>query len=192
MQEWWSSLDWFSQILWGTSLIGSLIFSLLLILNLVGGDADVEMEDVDATIEGDTGIGFQFFSLKNLVGFFTIFGWTGLACYESGMGKLGSTGVAFLAGLAMMVIMASIFYGVSKLTSSGTLKMSNAIGNYGETYLTIPKNRTGIGKVQIKVQGSLRELDAMTKDEMDIATGTLIKVDEIINGNILMVSRANK
>lgn len=189
MQEWWSSLDWFSQVLWGISLIGSLIFSILLILNLVGGDAD--MDDVDTDIEGDTGIGFQFFSLKNLVGFFTIFGWTGLACYESGMSKLGSTGIAFLAGLAMMVIMASIFFGISKLASSGTLKMSNAIGNYGETYLIIPKNRTGMGKVQIKVQGSLRELDAMTNDDLDIQTGTLIKVDEIINGNILVVSRAN-
>jgi hypothetical protein len=192
MQEWWSSLDWFSQILWGTSLIGSLIFSILMILNLIGGDTDLDMDDVDTSIEGDTGIGFGFFSLKNLVGFFTIFGWTGLACYESGMGKLGSTGIAFLAGLAMMVIMASIFYGISKLASSGTLKMKNAIGNYGETYLIIPKNRTGMGKVQIKVQGSLRELDAMTNDEVDIQTGTLIKVDQIINGNILVVSRANK
>jgi hypothetical protein len=107
------------------------------------------------------------------------------------MSKLGSTGIAFLAGLAMMVIMASIFFGISKLASSGTLKMSNAIGNYGETYLIIPKNRTGMGKVQIKVQGSLRELDAMTNDDLDIQTGTLIKVDEIINGNILVVSRAN-
>lgn len=190
MQEWWTNLDWFSQVLWVTAIVGSIVLGILLLLNVLGGDADVG--DVDADIEADGGVDFQFLSLKNIVAFFAVFGWTGISCYEAGMSKSVSTIIALVAGLAIMFVMASIFYGLSKMAYSGTLKMSNAVGHFGETYLTIPKNREGIGKVQIKVQGSLRELDAMCDDEQEIPTGTLIEVLKILNGNILLVKRANK
>ena len=96
--------------------------------------------------------------------------------------------ISTVAGLAMMTIMAGLMYFMSKANVSGTLKMKNAIGQVGEVYLTLQAKRGSIGKVQIKVQGSMRTLDALTDDAEDITTGKVITVSDIINDNILLVT----
>jgi hypothetical protein len=86
--------------------------------------------------------------------------------------------------------MAAIFYLMSKLSYSGTLQMENAIGKTGNVYLPIPARRAGVGKVQIKVQGAVRTLDAMTEELEDIKSGSIVEVLEIINQNILIVRQS--
>lgn len=81
-----------------------------------------------------------------------------------------------------------LFRSMSKLKQSGTLQMQNAIDKMAETYLFIPARRNGFGKVHIKLQGSLRELQAITDDETDIATGKLVKVLSVINESTLVVT----
>jgi len=142
--------------------------------------------DSDVSVDGDSGIDFQFITLKNLVAFFTIFGWTGIACIGGGLEAGIAVVISTIAGLFMMALMASIVYFMGKLTDSGTLNLKNAIGKGGTVYLTIPANRSGLGKVQIKVQG-LQTLDAMTDNEAEIKTGSIIQVSEILNNEILIV-----
>lgn len=187
MQEWYATLSSFEQIYWGIALIASLFFVFVLITTIIGGDADAMDADVDVEIDGDAGIGFQFFTFKNLVGFFTIFGWSGISFIESGYGTGVVIGLSTVCGLAMMFVMGFLIYQISKLTSSGTLKMSNAIGQIGEVYLTIGANRSRIGKVQITVQGSLRELDALTDESQDLASQTVVKVNAVTANGILIV-----
>ena len=91
----------------------------------------------------------------------------------------------------MMFFHGFLFLMLNRATESGTLVMENAIGNVGETYLPIPPRRTGYGKVQIRVQGGLRELGAVTDDDEQIATGTLVTVESIVSGETLVV-KANK
>lgn len=86
--------------------------------------------------------------------------------------------------------MATIFYFLSKLVESGTMQMENAVSKTGEVYLVIPAKRSGFGKVQVKVQGSLRTLDAITDEEEDIPTGAVIVVKEITGSNALLVERS--
>ena len=83
--------------------------------------------------------------------------------------------------------MAALFYYISKLVSSGTLKMDNALHAIGEVYLTVGANRSSIGKVQIKVQGALRELEALTDSEKDLTQGNVIKVVEVTKNGILII-----
>jgi len=92
-----------------------------------------------------------------------------------------------VCGLAMMFVMAAMFYYISKLTSSGTLKMENALNAIGEVYLTVGANRSRIGKVQVKVQGALRELEALTDYKEDLKQGNVIKVIEVTNNGILII-----
>ena len=71
MEEWFSTLVLFEKIYWVIAVISSVVFVVLIILTLVGGDVDdIDGGDVDADIDGDMGIGFQFLSFKNLMGFF--------------------------------------------------------------------------------------------------------------------------
>ena len=178
------------QIYWIFALPSSLIFLVILVLTFMGGDLD-DAGGVDADINADEGIGFQFFTLKNLVGFFTVFSWIGLACIDSDM-SIGMTFViSFVSGLLMMVVMASLFMLMGKLVDSGTMNINNAIGGVGEVYLPIGGNKGNFGKVQITIQGALRTIQAMTEGEEDLSVGTIVEVKDVINNNILVVSKSS-
>ncbi len=180
------------KVYWCFAVPFSLIFVIQIILTFFGGDIDgVEADgDADAAVDGDTGIDFQFLSLKNLVAFFTIFGWTGIACLKGGT----NTGITIListfAGLIMMTIMASIAYFMGKLTHNGTMNINNAIGKTATVYLRIPRKRSGMGKVQVMIQG-LKTMDAVTDSETEIPTGAVVEVTDVINGEILLVKSSS-
>jgi len=188
MDTWFSGLDTFQKIYWSIALIGSAMFVIIMVLTLIGGDTD-DMGDADAEVDGDAGIDFQFLTLKNLVAFFTIFGWSGIAFLDEGWSRPLVVLVSTICGLIMMLIMASIFYYLSKLTHSGTLNVKNAKDAVGEVYLTIGANRSKIGKVHVRVQGSLRELEALTDEPEDLNMGNVIKVKEVTDNGILIVEK---
>ena len=75
------------------------------------------------------------------------------------------------------------------MAQSGTLKIKNTIGVIGEVYLPIGAKRSKMGKVQIKVQGSLRELDAITDAEEDLKTNSIIKVTDVVSDELLLVEK---
>ncbi|MFV0566769.1 MAG: hypothetical protein ACK5NB_13165 [Flavobacteriaceae bacterium] len=192
MTEWFSNLVFFPKIYWSIALISSLIFIVTIILSFIGGDSDgLGDMDVDAEVDADTGIGFQFITLKNLIGFFTIFGWSGIACIDAGLSKPLTIIISVVFGLIMMGIMAFMFFQMKKLNDSGTLKYKNAVDKIGEVYLTIGKNRTKIGKVHVRIQGALRELEALTDAPTDLASGTVIKVKNVTDNGILIVESLN-
>ncbi|QLG45605.1 hypothetical protein [Costertonia aggregata] len=192
MEQWFAALPLFEKIYWLVALISSAIFLVLIIMTLVGGDADDLGGDVDVEIESDTGIGFQFLSFKNLMGFLTIFGWSGIACLDAGLSKGLTAIISIICGLLMMTAMAALFYYLAKLQSSGTLKLKNAVNQIGEVYLTIGANRSSIGKVSINVQGTLRELEALTDENIDLVQSNVVKVKEITANGILIVELLNK
>ncbi|WP_191858564.1 hypothetical protein [Hanstruepera ponticola] len=191
MLEWFSNLEFFPKIYWSIALVGSLILVITLILTFIGGDVD-DIGDVDTDIESDTGIGFQFITFKNLVGFFTIFGWSGIACIDAGLTKPITIIISIICGLIMMTIMAAMFYYMRKLNDSGTLDFNNAKNAVGEVYLTIGANRSKMGKAHVRIQGALRELEALTDSEIDLKSGTVIKVKDVTDNGILIVEPLNK
>lgn len=193
MEEWFAALTLFEKIYWVIALISSVIFVILLVMTILGGDAeDFDGGDVDADIDGDTGIEFQFLSFKNLMGFFTIFGWSGIACLDSGLSTGLTVLISTICGLLMMFVMAALFYYLGKLQSSGTLKLKNALNQVGEVYLTIGANRASIGKVSVTVQGTLRELEALTDEDKDLVLGNVVRVKSITDNGILIVELLNK
>jgi hypothetical protein len=190
MVEWFQELTSFQKTYWVITGISTLIFLFVLISTFMGADTD-DIGDIDAEIDADTGAGFQFFTLKNVVAFFAIFGWSGIASIDTGNSKSITIIISLLCGLAMMFVMAAMFYYISKLTSSGTLKMKNALNSIGEVYLTVGANRSKIGKIQIKIQGALRELEALTDYDEDLNQGKIIKVIEVTNNGILIIEPQN-
>jgi hypothetical protein len=186
LSEWWSGLSVVLKIFWALALPFTAIFILQLILSFFGGEM---ADDVpDAEVSADHGAGFQFFTLKNFIGFFTIFGWAGIAMIDSGASVVSAVAVATIAGALMMAVMAGMFYVLMKAQYDGTMKIEKAVGHTGEVYLTIQSKRGGLGKVQIKVSGAIRTLDALTDDDSDIQTGKIVKVSNIVNENILLVT----
>ena len=179
--RWLAGLQGFELVLWVITLFFSLLFFLQTLVSvLFGGDGDHDHHDGDS--------GHSYFTIKNLIAFFTMFGWTGLAAYHGGLGKGASVAVATGAGVAIVVVMITLLRHTAKLKHSGTLEMKNALNQVGETYLRIPASRGGIGKIHVQVQGRLVELDAMTDDGSDIATGRPIQVTHVLSNQLLLVT----
>jgi hypothetical protein len=191
MNEWWLSLDSFDQVIWIITIPVSIIFILQMIMTFAGMDAD---GDLDADFDGDmqtehAGGPFQLFTFRNFTNFLLGFGWT-VICFRSvipNKGLLILLGV--VVGMALVAAVIYIFLSMSKITQEGNMNINNAINQTGEVYLTIPPRKTGSGKVHIRIQGTLREVDAITLGER-IATGSQIKVLSVTKNNQLLVSLA--
>ncbi|MBN1144706.1 MAG: hypothetical protein JXA72_09785 [Bacteroidales bacterium] len=187
-ETWWSALSVAEKVYWLIALPATAVFLFQLVLTFFGGDADHfdVAADHDLAFDSDQGIGFQFLSIKNLVGFFAIFGWTGIALLSGGKGLGTTIIISMLAGFVMMVIMAAIVYYLGKLTEHNTLNLNNAKGRIGSVYLRIPPERKGMGKVQINVQG-FQTLNAITDSKEEIKTGAVVEVVDSIDNEVLLV-----
>ena len=188
ISSWWQGMDFFAKIFWAIALLFSLLFLVQLVMSFAGGDGDAASGDADDYVSGDDGIGYQFFTIRNMIAFFTFFGWAGVAGISGGLNKGLTIALAVVSGAVVVVMMAFLFRSMSKLKQSGTLQIKNAVGLIAETYLFIPASRGGFGKVHVKVQGSLHELQAITDDAEQIATGKLVKVTGTVNDSILLVT----
>lgn len=133
--DWWQGLTLPLKVYWSFAIPFTVIFVLQVVLTLVGGTHD---DIPDNEVNADHGIGFQFFTLKNLVGFFTLFGWVGIASIDSGIPAFFTLLLAFVGGLLMMVIMATIVYVLAKANADGTMRISKAIGSSGGTSVVRP------------------------------------------------------
>lgn len=179
-------LNWFyqltspEQVFWAIAIGSSIIFLFILITTFLVGDTDL-----DGDVDG--GAGFQFFTFKNGVAFFAIFGWVGISCLHNDLSLILSIAIAGICGLFMMFIAAGIFYYINRLQSSGNLDYTNAIQATGEVYLEVGANRSRIGKVQINVQGALREMNAITDSDFPLKRGSLIIVDSVTKNGILII-----
>jgi hypothetical protein len=183
--QWWIQLQGFELILWCIALLFSLLFFIQTIISLFIGGGDGDIDEMGSDGHGDA---TQFFTIRNMIAFFTMFGWSGLAAYKSGIPNAWVIVIAVASGVVMVSLLYFIMSKANRLRQSGTLQTKNAVSKIGETYLRIPAKRNGIGKVQIHVQGRLMELEAMTDDAEDIATGKPIKVISTLNERILLVT----
>lgn len=198
MNEWWASIDWFERVYWIIAVPFSVVFLLQLALSFVGadgiGDADFDgdlgsdLSDA-GSIDDAGGGGFQIFTIRNFVTFLTIFGWSGITFIHNNATPLVTTIGSFALGLLAMFMVAGLFYFFGQMVQSGTMDVKHAIGATGEVYLPIKAQRASMGKVQVNIQGSLREMSALTDEEEDLKTGTVIKVVQIVNDNILLVKK---
>jgi membrane protein implicated in regulation of membrane protease activity len=190
--SWWAGLSTLQMIYWIITIPASLIFVIQMVMTLIGADADGDgldaVGDADVSIDSDSGVGFQFISVKNFIAFFTVFGWTGLACIHGELPNWLTLILSTSAGILMMLIMASIYYFMGKLTETGTLNINSAIGKTATVYLYIPQKRQAAGKIQVKLQG-YRTLDAMTDDEEVIPTGAIVEIVGVFNEDILLVKK---
>jgi len=195
----WDGLTTLGRIYWIIAIPSTAIFLILLLLSLIGGDKDIDAVaefdgdiDIDhdyhgADLSGHTGFGDYFLSFKTIMSFLTMFSWVGIIGLYSQLAAILTIIISIIAGFLMMISVSVLLYYLNQLQYSGTMEFKNAIGQDGEVYITIPANKSGVGKVQVKVQGSLRTLDAVTEEQNPIKTKSKIEVINILDDNILLV-----
>ena len=196
LATWWADLSPVMRILWGITLTASLIFIIQSVMTFLGADADGDFDvDVDTTADGSdlSNIegGSNLYTFRNFVNFFLGFGWTAILLQGSVKSTALLVFIAVIVGVALVAAVMYLFKWLSSMQQSGNINVYKAaVGCQGKCYLTIPGERAGEGKVQITIQGAVREYNAVTDGET-IKTGTPVKVVETVDANTLLVEELN-
>lgn len=174
------------QGFWYVALIGSLIFLVQTIFTLIGGfDADGINIDSDGVFD-QIDAPFQFFSFRNLINFMLGFGWTGVAFHSDIPNRFLLITLSVIVGLGFIFIFFVLIKQISKLAEDNTFHYEKLLNKTGNVYLRIPGNMSGKGKIQISVNGTSRDLDAMTEENESLPSGTSIRVEKIIDKTIVV------
>lgn len=147
-------------------------------------------EDAVSDVHDLVGLeGLRIFTLRGIIAFFVTFGWVGVVMEAAGAELWLNIIISFVCGFVMMLVLAWLFRAVMKLRSDGNADNRNAVGTAGKVYLTIPPSRSGEGKVQVMLQGSYVERNAVTDDTDAIPTGSEIIVVGVSGQTDLVVRR---
>jgi membrane protein implicated in regulation of membrane protease activity len=149
-------------------------------------DTDTSTDSDNDSDDGNVVSTLRLFTLRGLIAFFSVGGWTGIFAIDQGAPPPLSIFLAFAAGFAAMYFVAWSVRLILRMQHSGNIRHENAVGKDGEVYLTIPDN--GIGKVNVIVQDRLCEMNATTRAGRDIKTGEKIVVIGVVSGGLLLVT----
>ena len=199
MVIWWTSLSAFMKVLWGITLTASLIFIIQSILTFIGADGGDGGIDADFDTDFDSGSdatdlgtgGSNLYTFRNFVNFFLGFGWTAVLLSGEIESKALLLFVSILVGILLVFLVMLLFKWLSGMQQSGTINIyKQAVGCQGKVYFSIPAARSGQGKVQITINNSIREYDAVTDGEA-LPTGTAITVSDVVDGTTVLVETSN-
>lgn len=160
-----------------------------------GGDAD--HADMDADTDQDTdqadahasSSDFKLLSLQTVAAFSMSAGWLGLAAMtEWGLGAFAASAIGYGFGLGTVWFMTKMLRQMSKLHSSGTMRLSEAVAMTGRVYSRIPAGRRGEGQVEIELNGALRVLPAVTDGAEDLQSfREVLVVDRTADGRLIVI-----
>ena len=195
--SWWAELSLVMKILWSVTLTASLVFIIQSVLTFIGADADADFDvDVDTSMDGsdlsNIDGGSNLYTLRNFVNFILGFGWSAILLQDSISSVALLILVSALIGVALVAAVMYLFKWLAGMQQSGNINLQKAAaGCEGKVYLTIPGARSGTGKVQITINGAVREYDAMTESEEPLKTGVPIRVVDCLDANTLLVEEIN-
>ncbi|MBR6601364.1 MAG: NfeD family protein [Bacteroidaceae bacterium] len=174
------------QVFWGLAIISSVFFLVQTIMAFLGLDADTDdgagFEDVE--MGGVSG----YFSFRNLVNFMLGYGWGGIVLHDVIPNLMWLQVAALGIGVLFVIIFVFILRQIMKLSTDKTFHIEEAIGLIADTYLRIPGEKKGSGKVMVSVRGSMHEIEAITEGEA-IPTGAKVRVVKAIGTDLLEVER---
>ena len=207
MINWWDSLSMAAQVFALIAIPATLVLVIQTILMLIGigaeaVDSDDIVSDNDTDVDGvfsddmpdgdvdPTGLeSLRLFTLRGIIAFLVVFGWVGYVMETAGVTLFITLPVSSVCGFAMMFLLALLIRAIMKLRNDGNLDNRNAVGVSGKVYLTVPANRKGEGKINVMLQGSFVERDAVTDEQEDIPTGCEVVVTGVSGQTTLVVMR---
>ncbi len=183
-------------IFWISAVVGSTFFILktaTMFLGL-GHDFDLAIDhqsDLHGLDNAGSVMAFKFMSLTGITTFLMMFGWGGLVVLRQyQMSALVSSILAVVLGVLAVLLIAVIFKYAVKLQSSGAdYTAKDIIGLHGQVYSQIPAN--GQGRIQINVGGLVREIDAISAEQVAIASHLNVEVVSQIDPNTVSVKLIN-
>jgi len=190
------------------AVVGGTVLVCQFIMTLVGlGDSGVDLvddlpdsSDIQAGEMLDVGDGdggemahhgsnwmFGIVSFRTLVAAATFFGLGGMAALHGEQPVALQLVIATACGGAAMLLVHWLMTTFYRLGQSGNLRIGGTIGKTATVYIPIPSNRTGLGKVQMQIQGRIEEFAATTTAAETLVTGAKVTVVGVVDGSTLEV-----
>jgi len=190
MLEFFEAMEPFTRTLWYIAIPSTLIFVILSILTLVGGDTDTDVEtEVDADVDGDMNADaeaenshsfFKMFSLKFTLNFIMVFTWLTIFCVDHMIPKFLAIIVGIAGGFAFAWFISWLLKMFMKLQADNTPDYRDATGQTISVYLTVPP--TGRGSIKVNVGGAMKVIDAVSLYQKEFKTGAEAMVVDYKNG----------
>lgn len=194
MLETFHELSTSQQVFWGCALISSTFFILQTIMMLIGigGDsADFESVDADTGMSegGVTSEIMDMFTVRNFVNFLLGFGWGGVCLHDHIESTTLLTLAATAVGLLFVAMFVFVYKQMMKLEHSGNISIErDVIGKEADIYLIIRPGQCG--KVQLSINGSVHEYEAVAKDATaEYATGDRVRIVGRTGNSTLVVEK---
>ncbi len=194
---WWSAMGPGLKILWIITIAATAVFIIQSVMTFIGADTDGADAgpgggwdlSADADIS-EAGSGMNLYTFRNFVNFCLGFGWTAVLYYNKIQSKFILFLIAFAVGAALVAAVMWLFKWLYGMQQSGNIDVyKSAVGCHGTVYLTIPGKRSGEGKVQISINNSIREYNAVTDSESALPTGTPVRVSGVLDESTLSVEK---
>lgn len=182
-------------LFFAAALGGSLFFFLRVLLVLVAGVGGEDLGDLggDEGVDGmETEGNLKMLSFNTIAVFLMMFGWMGLTAYlQFGWGAWLSSIISVAVGLVSMFVTAWVFSQFRKLESEGaSFDIQQTVGQTAEVYQKIPKS--GAGKIQITVDGILREVMAESLEGQAIDSFQMVEITGVRNQGLVLVKTIEK
>ena len=165
------------------AIIGGVGFVFLLI-SLVVGDL-FEMVGVDLGGGVDAGVDFGLLDSRVLAVFITAFGGFGVIGAQLGFGAVGGSLSGLLGGVVFATVVSAFGRFLVAQQASSTVTDSDLIGRPAQVTVSI---RPGsVGQITAKIGDERVERVARAKDRMEIAAGSIVKVESIVGDSVIVV-----
>ncbi|MEI6217393.1 MAG: NfeD family protein [bacterium] len=191
---WWQNLGALNHWFFGAAFFFSFFFLwqfMMSIIGLAGGEVSIDTH-VDPSWEhnaptdaSDTLAAFKLLSIHSILAFLTLFTWGGALYMSQGVPVSRSLIYAFIWGIAALVIVSVLLYGMRRLTSSGNMQLASCVGTDGTVHLDIPAN--GTGEVRVLCGNATTHFKARSAGGVAIKAGTPVKVVRVAGLNTIEV-----
>jgi hypothetical protein len=129
-------------------------------------------------------------TFRTIVAALLFFGLSGRAAASSELEPGTTLAVALAAGAAALFGVAWMMKALYRLRADGTVRIDRAVGRSGTVYLSIPANKTGVGKVLLNVQNRTVEYQAVTPHQA-LPAGSPVVVLAVVNNDTVEVTLAS-
>ena len=146
-----------------------------------------DVQNLDS--HGHAGEGMHLRSARALAAGLTFFGLGGLLGLQLGVGPIIATCVGVVFGAMAQLGTGYALQAMTRFEEDRTLNLDRAIGQSAIVYLTVPAERSGLGKVHVSVQERFVEVPAITRHGA-IPTGSpvlVVDVDEDHPGALVVI-----
>ena len=173
-----------------TAIITGGIFLIQLAASLFGVDGG--LDDADGFDHAGDGLGgalLSFLSVRNVVCFllaFSITGYFGIRDYA--WGPLSAVFGA-VAGAGLVAFNMFLMRALSRLKRDTSVEEDELPGRSALVVFPVLPNRSGQGKIDVKVDGKVMNLLALTDESEELPRNTPVVIEQVLDGWVVLVRK---